>query len=117
MQGTVGWTGWVPPNVLINGWPVASKFGRTLIPVPPGAVRVDVFALWTKQYGRASLAFHAAPGQSVPVFYALPYHVFANGAIGHVKQKRPGLAAIVVPLIVCVALGVLSVVVAVAASA
>jgi len=106
VQGSRAWTAFLPPQVSVNGWPLVPEFGRRTVPVPPGPVRVDVVAQWWKPYGQASLQFLAGPGQSVPVFYATPYHVFARGAIGHVKQTRPGrwflfglVGAILVPLV------------------
>lgn len=115
VQGSQVWTSFVAPQVHVNGWPLEKVFGRRTIPVPPGPVRVDVVAQWWKPYGQASLAFIAAPGQVVPVFYASPYHVFADGSIGHVKQRRRGLwvqilvaGIVVVPLVVIVATIVLA---------
>ena len=102
VQGTAGWTAWIAPQVYVNGWVLPQRFGRSTVPVPPGHVRVDVVVQWTKKFGRASLDLQMAPGQVVPVFYATPYHVFAKGAIGHVKQRRPGLLGILLPLVVLV---------------
>jgi len=116
VQGTQGWTGWIAPEVRVNGWPLPPRFGRSMVPVPPGRVRVDVVAQWTKKYGRATLELQTAPGQVVPVFYAMPYHVFAKGAIGHVKQRRPGLLGLLLPLVIIVALVVAVAVVGVIAS-
>ena len=50
---------------------------------------------WLREYGQASLEVDVAPGQVVPVFYALPWHQFTRGAIGLEKQRRPGVGALV----------------------
>ncbi len=116
MQGTAGWTSWIAPEVYVNGWILPQGFGRSTVPVPPGRVRVDAAAQWTKKYGQASLDLQAAPGQVIPVFYAMPYHVFAKGAIGHVKQHRPGLLALILPLFVVGAIITATVVAAIVTS-
>ena len=116
VQGTAGWTAWIAPEVYVNGWILPQKYGRSMVPVPPGRVRVDVVVQWTKEYGRAALDLQAAPGQVIPVFYATPYHVFAKGAIGHVKQRRPGLLAVVLPFVVLAGIVTAAVVAAVVMS-
>jgi len=89
----------------VDGFP-ASAGERQRLAAGAGVRAADLVAQWWKPYGQASLQFLAGPGQSVPVFYATPYHVFARGAIGHVKQTRPGrwflfglVGAILVPLV------------------
>jgi hypothetical protein len=93
LQGSVMTSSMVPPSVRINGYAVPTSYGENRIPVHPGPVRVDVDCQWMRTYGQASLDFHAQPGQQVPVYYALPWHQFTTGSIGHVKQKRKGGAA------------------------
>ena len=43
-----------------------------------------------KEYGQASLDVVVQPGEVVPVFYAVPWHQFSRGSIGHEQQKRKG---------------------------
>ena len=63
------------------------------IPVWAGPNRVDVHASWMRDYGQASLDVVVHPGEVVPVFYAVPWHQFSRGSIGHEKQARNGLGA------------------------
>ena len=94
VQGSVMTRSFVPPNVWVNGRPLHAEYGRRLVPVPAGPVRVNAQASWMRTYGQAELAFTAAPGQTVPVFYAAPMHQFTTGAMGHVQQKHKGAAVV-----------------------
>ncbi len=106
----------VTPRVRINGWGVPASYGLNVIPVNPGHNRIECDNQWMRTYGQAAMDLDVRPGQHVPVFYATPLHQFTTGAIGHEKQKHPGLAVLlailvgipVVILLVCVAAAVLS---------
>ena len=52
--------------------------------------RVEVSTRWMREYGQASLDVVVRPGEVVPVFYAVPWHQFSTGSIGHEKQPRKG---------------------------
>lgn len=90
IQGNVMTSSMVQPSVRINGYPVPTSYGLNRIPVYAGPVRVDVHCQWLRQFGQATLAFQVQPGQVVPAFYAVPWHQFTTGSIGHEKQKRKG---------------------------
>jgi hypothetical protein len=64
------------------------------VPVWAGPNRVEVYSQWMRQYGQAELTVDIAPGQVVPVFYAMPWHQFTRGSIGFEKQKRHGAGAL-----------------------
>lgn len=98
LQGSVMTSSLVPPSVRVNGYPVPTSYGLNHVPVPPGPVRVDVSCQWMRTYGQATLTGTLGPGQRMPVFYAVPWHQFTRGAIGHEPQKRPGGTAAVVTL-------------------
>lgn len=108
LQGNHMTTSMLAPKVTFNKQPIPASFGTTLIPAPVGRHKVEVSAQWMRTYGQAELDVDVAEGQVVPVYYAMPYHQFTRGAIGHEKQKRPGvggliaiLAVILVPLLLC----------------
>jgi hypothetical protein len=105
-------TSMVTPSVRINGYPMPARYGTQDIPVWAGPTRIDVETQWTKTYGQAAMQFDVAPGQVVDVFYAVPYHVFAKGAIGHAKQRRPGSLPLFIALGVVVLLIVVPAIVA-----
>ncbi len=92
LQGSVMTAG-LTPVVHVSGHRVNSRFGTMDVPVWAGPNRVDVHTQWTRRYGEASLEVDVPPGAVVPVFYAVPHHVFSRGAIGTERQRRPGLAA------------------------
>lgn len=113
VQGSELTTNLVPPTVLVNGHRLSSRFGTMDVPVWAGRNRVDVHAQWMRRYGEASLEFDVAPGQAVPVFYAMPWHQFTHGSMGFEKQKRRGLgvllAIVAVPIaIVALLVGLLA---------
>jgi hypothetical protein len=91
LQGTMGLTAWVPPRVWINGVFTQASFGRQMLSVPAGPVRIDINAQWLTTFGHAQMQLDLPPGQTVPVFYAMPWTQFQQGAIGHTPQTRPGL--------------------------
>lgn len=93
LQGSVMTSSMVPPAVRVNGYRVPTSYGENVIPVYAGPVRVDVDCQWLRTFGQASLSFQVQPGQVVPVFYAVPWHQFTTGSIGHLQQKRKGAGA------------------------
>jgi hypothetical protein len=93
VQGSSFSSSLIPPTITINGWRVQPGYGRRVLPVAPGPVRVDGEAQWWRTHGQATLTFTAAPGQTVPVFYAAPMNVFTGGSLGHVPQRRRGALA------------------------
>ena len=95
IQGNELTAGVITPTVVVSGHRVNSRFGTMDVPVWAGPNRVDVSTRWMREYGQASLDLVVRPGEVVPVFYAVPWHQFSTGSIGHQKQPRKGLAALV----------------------
>ncbi|WP_370894407.1 hypothetical protein [Janibacter sp. GXQ6167] len=100
LQGNQVTTSLVVPKVTFNGYPIPANFGLNTIPVPAGRHTVALSTQWLRTYGQAELDVDVAAGQTVPVFYATPYHQFTRGAIGYEKQKRPGLGVLIAMLLV-----------------
>jgi hypothetical protein len=95
IQGSALTSNMIPPTVHLNGYPVPVKYGRNDIPVFAGPLHIDIHSQWIRVYGRAALDCTVLPNQTVPVFYASPYHTFAStGSIGHTKVKRNGVGAL-----------------------
>jgi hypothetical protein len=107
LQGNLLSTSVLTPAVRINGWPVPARYGENVLPVYAGTNRVEVSARWLRTYGEATLDVDVPAGQQVSVFYALPWHTFTDGAIGYEKQRRPGLAPLLVGASVIVAVALL----------
>ncbi|GGU47016.1 hypothetical protein [Nocardioides albus] len=102
IQGSHMTSNMIVPTVMLNGYQMPTQYGRNVFPVPPGRWTVDMYTQWTWKFGKASLSFDVADGQTVPVFYAAPATTFQKGAIGHVKQKKPGVLALIAVLAVLV---------------
>ncbi|PWD51841.1 hypothetical protein C8046_15505 [Serinibacter arcticus] len=113
VQGSFMTRSFIAPTVWVNGHVLKSEYGSRLVPVPAGPVRVDVQCSWMRTYGQASLSFTAGPGQTVPVFYASPMHQFTTGNIGHTKQTHKGMALMWSIFGFVIAMGLLSIVLAV----
>ncbi|MEN3121446.1 hypothetical protein N5P18_11095 [Janibacter terrae] len=93
LQGNAMTAG-LTPSVHIDGYPVPGGFGPNFYPLRPGRHRVDVHTQWLRQYGQASMDLDIREGQTVPGYYAVPWHQFTTGSIGHVKQTRKGLGVV-----------------------
>lgn len=94
IEGNFFTTSTVPPIIFANGYRVqVPRRGPVSIPVQPGPIDLNIH-MWhpLTRYGGAGLRFEVAPGQTVPVSYAQPTHVFGSGRIGVETQKQPGLA-------------------------
>ena len=98
LQGSPLTSSMITPAVLVNGWRVPAQYGDNVIPVHAGPNRIDVSCQWFRKYGRATLETTVPDGGQVPVFYAAPLHMLSRGAIGHEKQKRPGVPGFVLML-------------------
>jgi hypothetical protein len=98
VQGSALTSNMISPIVRLNGYHVPTRYGENLVPVPPGRWHVDVHCSWMRDYGQAALDCDVAEGQTVPVFYAPPYHQFTHGDIGHTRQRRRGVLGLVLSL-------------------
>lgn len=109
LQGNIMTSG-LTPTVYVSGHRVNSRFGTMDVPVWAGRNRVDVHTQWMLTYGQASLEVDVPAGSVVPVYYAVPWHQFARGAIGTEPQSRPGLGAFVAIMAAVVGLPLLFIV-------
>lgn len=111
LQGNALTTG-LKPTVRIDGYPVPAAFGANFYPLRPGQHRVDVHAQWMRQYGQAAMGLDIREGQTIPGFYAVPWHQFTTGSIGYQKQSRKGLgvmlAIIGIPTVIILAMCLLA---------
>lgn len=88
------------PKAMVNGMPVPVSFGDNHVPIPAGPVQVDCYLHWIFKQGKASIRFHARPGDVVPVFYAPTYFAWSRSRIAHTPQKRPGLVWFVLLMVI-----------------
>lgn len=101
LQGN-GFTAGLTPSVHIDGYPVPASFGPNFYPLRPGRHRIDVHTQWMRRYGQAGMEVDLHQGQQIPVFYAVPWHQFTTGSIGHETQSRKGLGAMIAIIAVTV---------------
>lgn len=120
-SGPVGWialtvqggpmtSNMISPSVRLNGYPVPTRYGENVLPVPPGRWHIDIHCSWLRTYGQAQLDCDVAEGQTVPVFYAPPYHQFSRGDIGHTRQRRRGMLGLALSLGAALAVVVIAIV-------
>jgi hypothetical protein len=115
LQGSAMTSSLITPAVTVNGYRVVAHYGENLVPVWAGPNCVDISCQWLMRFGEATLPLQVPPGAQVPVFYAAPWHQFSKGAIGHERQKRPGLLGLIVMIaVVLLVVMAISVLVAVA---
>lgn len=103
LQGNAFTTG-LTPTVHIDGYPAPAAFGPNFYPLRPGRHHVHVHAQWMRQYGQADLALEVHAGQTVPGFYAVPWHQFTTGSIGHERQSRKGVGVLIAIIVATVAI-------------
>ena len=102
LQGNF-FTAGLTPKVHIDGYQVPGAFGPNFYPLAPGHHRIDIHTQWLRQYGQASMQIDIHEGQTVPGYYAVPWHQFTTGSIGHKQQKRNGLGVMIAMITVIVA--------------
>ncbi|MEU4386859.1 hypothetical protein [Promicromonospora sp. NPDC023805] len=92
VQGSVMTSNLVAPTLTIDGHlaPLPIVGNRTFA-IMSGRHRLQVHSQWMRRYGHAAIDVDIAPGQTLEVFYAPPYHQFSDdGAMGLNPQARKG---------------------------
>jgi len=87
----------IAPTLTIDGYlaPVPVS-GTRQIPIMSGRHHLRVHSQWMRRYGHAAIDIDVAPGQSLEVFYAPPYHQFSDdGSMGLTPQTRKGRGSII----------------------
>ncbi|KXP00927.1 hypothetical protein [Tsukamurella pseudospumae] len=79
----------IRPVVLLDGRPVVTSFGSTVLPVAPGSHRLDVREGTLVNGGFVSLLVAVAPGRLVDVEYAPSRWSGRRGRLGFGGQERP----------------------------
>ncbi len=100
IQGSIMTSNVITPTLLVDGRQMPSEYGSNDHLVAAGRHHIELYAQWMRRYGQASIDVDVRPGENVEVFYAAPLHQFTTGNIGLVKQKRKGLALLIVMLAV-----------------
>ena len=82
IQGSQLTSNLIVPSLLLDGRPVASRYGENAYQLPAGRHRVELYGQWLRRYGQALLDVDIAPGAAVDVFDAAPWHQFTTAASG-----------------------------------
>lgn len=95
----------VQPTLLLDGAQTDVRWGRTVVPVPPGRhhLRMHVRYPTMRRFGPASLVVTVPPGQVVELEYRTPMFTFSRGALGPPPQRARGGAASLVAVLVVLA--------------
>lgn len=80
-----------------------AKWGGYPIDLPPGDHSVIVNTRYLNDMGIAETMVPIAPGRETVVYYRAPATVFHKGAIGPVPQQTPGMAVLIVMMVVLIA--------------
>jgi len=97
----------VKPKIFLNGQQVASTWGRTVIPVPPGQHQLNLHVPYflPSEVGPAAMTVAVAPGQTVELEYRAPVWAFSPGSLGAPPQQYNGMVPMLV--IFAVLLGII----------
>lgn len=84
--------GLVTPMIAINGNLMTGRWGRNMIPVPPGQNHVHIHLPYflPPRIGPADTTVWLEPGEMVELEYRAPLLAFARGALGPAPQEWPG---------------------------
>src|SRR5690606_37749848 len=86
----------ITPMISVNGHLMPGRWGRNMIPVPPGQSHVHIHLpyLLPPRIGPADTTVWLRPGEVVELEYRAPLWAFSRGALGPAPQQWPGKAVI-----------------------
>lgn len=97
VQGNIMTSNLIAPTLIIDGYlaPVP-VVGTRQFAIMSGRHQLKVHSQWLRRYGRAAVDVDIAPGQTLEVYYAPPYHQFSDeGMMGLSPQPRRGRGLLV----------------------
>jgi hypothetical protein len=103
LQGNKVTSSWLTPTLLINNQMMQVAYGTNDYVLPAGPYRVTVIRPLALKNGQTSLDVAVYPGQTVEMYYAVPWIRFESGSMGFVKQSRKGFPLFVFLMVVEVA--------------
>ncbi|WP_212746359.1 hypothetical protein, partial [Nonomuraea sp. KC401] len=82
----------ITPWIVLNGRPTQGRWGRNVIPLPPGQYHLHVHLpyLLPAQIGPADLTLWLQPGMASELEYRAPVWAYSRGALG--PAPNPGTA-------------------------
>lgn len=98
VQGNIMTSNLIAPTLTIDDHlaPVPVT-GTRQIPIVSGHHHLRAHSQWLRRFGHAGMEIDVAPGQTLEVFYAPPYHQFSDdGSMGLSPQPRTGRAFFII---------------------
>jgi len=90
------------PLILVNGRHIPARWGRNVIPVPPGQSHVHIHVPYPllSRIGAVDTTVWLGPGETVELEYRAPMWMLSSGALGPAPQKWPGKAYLYLVLVI-----------------
>ncbi|GII77567.1 hypothetical protein Sru01_25490 [Sphaerisporangium rufum] len=87
--------------IILNGYPMLGRWGRNVIPLPPGQYHLHVHLPYVmpQRIGPADLTIWLQPAMALDVEYRAPLWAYARGALGPAPQPWNGKGCFI-PLLV-----------------
>ncbi|WP_433224542.1 hypothetical protein [Microtetraspora malaysiensis] len=85
----------ITPKIMLNGHQMLGRWGRNIIPLPPGQYHLHVHLpyLLPPQMGPADLMIWLQPGMALELEYRAPVWAYSRGALGPAPQPWNGKGA------------------------
>ncbi|WP_220446767.1 hypothetical protein [Nonomuraea deserti] len=92
----------ITPKIILNGRPMLGRWGRNVIPLPPGQHHLHVHLpyLFPAQIGPADFTVWLQPGMAFDVEYRAPVWAYARGALGPAPQPWNGQGCMITLLVI-----------------
>jgi hypothetical protein len=92
----------ITPTIVLNGHRTLGRWGRNVIPLPPGQYHLHVHLpyLLPSQIGPADLTIWLQPARALDVEYRAPLFAFSRGALGPAPQPWNGKGCLIALLAV-----------------
>ncbi|WP_156325851.1 hypothetical protein [Nonomuraea sp. SBT364] len=92
----------ITPSIVLNGHRMLGRWGRNVIPLPPGQYHLHVHLpyLLPAQIGPADLTIWLQPGAALDVEYRAPVFAYSRGALGPAPQPWNGMGCMIALMLV-----------------
>ncbi|MGW0484815.1 hypothetical protein [Nonomuraea sp. NPDC003214] len=87
----------ISPVIVLNGHRMLGRWGRNVIPLPPGQYHLHVHLpyLMPAQIGPADVSIWLQPGGTLDVEYRAPLFAYSKGALGPAPQPWNGMGCMI----------------------
>jgi hypothetical protein len=87
----------ITPTIVLNGHQMLGRWGRNVIPLPPGQYHVHVHLPYflPAQIGPADVTVWLQPGMMLEAEYRAPLWAYSRGALGPAPQPWNGKGCVI----------------------